>query len=271
MVLVNLGCNQQEKYVPMVQLEENYSCEQHVIDSDAYSFNVQHIFKLRVIDYTNKQFDIHELERDINREFVDTNMSFNIVEYQQQVVPSDSVTIDIYKKFDEHFKIGTITMIVVSDSVRFLKGDKEGSANGIPELDNVSLGKPIFFVKRHATYKKNIGIIAHEIGHVFGLKHLFEGYDLYDKGLNCNHGDQIPDVVTLPRLGSVSPRTCAYYAPDEYIKDYTKQEVDEAVINYMSYSPPNCLQKFSDAQIEKMRKMVEVNPLIQYAKVRRPI
>jgi hypothetical protein len=89
---------------------------------------------------------------------------------------------------------------------------------------------------------------------------------MHNKGLNCDAGDNIPDVVTLPRQGSVSPRSCSYFAPREYIENYTTEEIDKATVNYMSYSPPTCLRDFSDAQIERMRKMIEVNPLLQYAK-----
>lgn len=261
-----LSCNESDKAIPMVELEDKFSCDEYRIDNrDFYSFSVEHIFKMRIVDLTHAEYNLERLEQNINKRYEGTNISFDIRKYEEQS-PSD--TVNLREIFDKYFEIGYITMVVLSDSIVLETGNREGASNGIPELDNVSLGRPIFFVKKFTLYEPNLGVLIHELGHVFGLKHLFEGYDMTNKGLNCETGDNIPDVVTLPRQGSVSSRTCSYYAPEKYIENYTKEEIDEATINYMSYSPPKCLRRFSDAQIERQRKMIEVNPLLQYAKAK---
>jgi len=91
-------------------------------------------------------------------------------------------------------------------------------------------------------------IVAHEMGHFFGLYHTFEeqlfGKDTFDKGLCSNTGDRICD--TPPDPGTVF-EIYVNYSTCEMIglKDRHGNEYKPALENYMSYYKPCYLKEYS--------------------------
>lgn len=254
-----VSCNEKDGTVLVSRLQEMYACEEYTIDSPSYMHNIEHVMKLRVVNMSNSYINLPILEETINRKFSTTKISFDIRTYSEIPTPFVVYPRDL---FEEHFKFGFITMVVIPDGSIIDGGNRQGAADGIPSLENVSLGRPVFFVKELALKSVNMGIVAHEIGHVLGLAHTFQDYDMYNKGLNCETGDKVPDTVTMPSNSLVDTKSCTHYLPDELKDIYTEKEKQEAGVNYMSYSPPTCLSSFTEGQIQFMRKMIEVNPLL---------
>ena len=98
----------------------------------------------------------------------------------------------------------------------------------------------------------NGAVLAHELGHFFGLFHTHEtfgGFELVN-GSNCDvAGDRICDTPADPNLGRVGLNGCLYEANivdnngDFYVPDPA---------NIMSYSPARCQSKFTQGQSDLM-------------------
>ncbi len=134
------------------------------------------------------------------------------------------------------------------------KADWLGKANGI-------LSTELVVVKDYAT----TGVLSHEMGHCLNLYHTHEtkfGLELPDES-NCKTtGDLICDTPADPNLfyfrdnlincsftsGSITVNGVIYY-PD------TK--------NLMSYTNPECMQHFSNGQVERMKEAMYNSPVLQ--------
>ncbi len=105
------------------------------------------------------------------------------------------------------------------------------------------------------------GILAHEIGHYFGLLHThetFRGLEFVD-GSNCEEaGDLLCDTAADPNLSRGGMQGCNYFGSfvdpkgDLYRPNPT---------NIMSYAPNRCVQNFTDDQRARMNFFFETTDL----------
>ncbi len=107
----------------------------------------------------------------------------------------------------------------------------------------------------------NGAVLAHEIGHFFGLYHThasLHGFELVN-GSNCTEaGDMICDTPADPNLGAIGLSGCSFVANvvdsngDRYVPDPA---------NIMSYSPARCQSKFTQGQSDLMNFYLETTDL----------
>lgn len=96
------------------------------------------------------------------------------------------------------------------------------------------------------------GVLAHELGHFFGLWHthtLFNGLELVN-GSNCaTAGDLLCDTPADPNLGLTGTNGCSY---EGNFTDPNGDIYNPDPTNIMSYAPNRCLRKFSPDQNDRM-------------------
>ena len=117
------------------------------------------------------------------------------------------------------------------------------------------------FIIMQKSCSTNGAILAHELGHFFGLFHThetFRGRELVN-GSNCETaGDLLCDTRADPNLGATGLNGCTYQANfvdangDRYNPDPT---------NIMSYSPSACQRRFSPNQNDLMNFYLETTDL----------
>lgn len=251
-------------YEIKTNLSNSYACENFKLNSEQlYGLNKHHTFLVRLVRIGDDTINGNRLKENL-RQFGDQfNISFQIGVVD--IVPICGGTVSYLKTLEQYHTPGYITMVVFCDSIAFTEEKNEkiqGAALGVPTLEDPTLGKPVLCIRSSVLYTK---VLHHEIAHLFSLQHTFKDYDYNNKGLNCNSyiGDGQPDTVTPLRVGSVGAKSCKYYAPQEALKDYTDAEIENMVQNPMSYSSPQCLGVFEESQVEKLRKMIEVNSRLQ--------
>jgi hypothetical protein len=124
----------------------------------------------------------------------------------------------------------------------------EGSAAQQPEQDGVVIHYGVFGptgVTEGPLATVNQGRTAtHEIGHYLGLRHIWG-----DGG--CDVDDGFEDT---PSAAAASQQTCDYSTNScvDSPLDYP-----DMIENYMDYSDENCLNMFSEQQVEAMRFVIE--------------
>lgn len=249
-----------------VNLSDKYLCEEFKINSEQYGPNVTYDFRVKVMIMGSDSLQIDKLSNNLYQFGNQAKFTFKIVSIENRDICTDG-RISYLEMLENNYSPGFITIIIVCDDMKFDEEGKNGSridgaTLGIPTLEDPTLGRPVLFVRNSSAYGK---ILHHELGHIWNLSHSFKDYDMVEKGLTCNAyiGDGQPDTVTPLRLGSVGERSCEYYAPEGALKDYTSEEILNLVKNPMSYSPEKCMDKFTESQIQKMRKAVEVNSRLQ--------
>lgn len=256
-------CTNSKSYEERVNLSNTYACEQFEIKNEQYGVNTKHTFKVQVIVIGTDTLRLEDLEANLKDFGRQANFEFKIIKTHFDSICT-AYPISYQKMLEDNYTPGLITIMIVCDHVRFEEegdGKIDGAALGIPELDDPTKGRPILFVRSSVAYGK---ILHHELGHSVGsLSHTFKDFDVDNKGMTCFSGDKIPDTVSPLRTGSVGAKTCSYYAPEEVLKEYTEEEILNLTSNPMSYSPSSCLGEFTEAQIQKMRKGVELNPRLQ--------
>jgi len=112
----------------------------------------------------------------------------------------------------------------------------------------------------------NSGIVTHEIGHCLNLWHTHHGTNSFEAGCpelieDQNTWDVCGDFIadTNPDPGLYNRDTDHHYVNSicelttELYEPGTGNEYDPDLHNFMSYSNVNCLSRFSDGQMERMR------------------
>ena len=92
------------------------------------------------------------------------------------------------------------------------------------------------------SYPYNDGDTAiHEVGHYFGLYHTFEG--------GCSNGDQVDDT---PAQNDSDSNIFSCNEMDTCPED----EGNDPIRNYMNYTDDNCIDNFTQGQIDRMNYMI---------------
>ena len=152
--------------------------------------------------------------------------------------------------FRKHHRAGAINVFFV-DTLYSPQGKKLTGIGSFPEALRQNIDR-IVIVKSAALRPI---ILAHELGHYFGLLHTHEtakGKELVDRS-NCrNTGDLLCDTPADPNLYTTTdPSTCQYTGAHT---DANKERYTPEVGNLMSYAPERCRQTFSQGQCHRMRQ-----------------
>jgi len=123
--------------------------------------------------------------------------------------------------------------------------------------------------------------VAHELGHCLGLLHTFNCQGGNNECVDRNHtsatngGDKVCDTEADPENG-VDENTCMKTGPlfDDNSADHkgclffantcAGDEYNPPVHNIMSYYY-NCMESFTPGQAERMKQMMILSPILQYA------
>jgi hypothetical protein len=135
------------------------------------------------------------------------------------------------------------------------KSDWAGRADGV-------LSKDFVIHKDYAI----TGIVSHEMGHCLNLYHTHElqfGREL-PNGSNCQTaGDLICDTPADPNLNSHHSKLDSNCNTTQPINDNNGVTYYPDTKNYMSYTTPDCMQRFSDGQVRKMKDAMLNAPILQ--------
>lgn len=138
---------------------------------------------------------------------------------------------------------------------------------GFATLEGVSAdlpSKPIVFMRKEDC--NSISVLAHEIGHFFGLKHTFEGSGIENaNGDNSSTaGDLVTDTPADPY--NANEETSSYVNDDcEFIntdKDANGDYYDPDVSNLMSYYGNCYCLKFTEGQYRRMVSFYNTNKFL---------
>jgi hypothetical protein len=120
--------------------------------------------------------------------------------------------------------------------------------------------KTYHFKSSHNNLQNDAGIaiFAHEVGHCFGLKHIFAYTDtcedVYNETDCSSEGDHVCD--TPPTV----PITC--WMIDDICPETSDEDVDIIVSNIMNYTT-HCSYQFTDGQIDRMQWKIQNTSRIQ--------
>lgn len=260
-IFCTVGCNKKREKTLLV---DSGFCPRYNENSDfTYTNNMELIFKLEVVVLREYLIDEPLLLETINKRFKKGGLGFVLTDHVYYPVTD---TIMSYSKlFDDNYKGKSIQIIVIPDNLIFYENTSPnllGRANNIPTIKNPSLAKPQLFIRESLIYTD---ILNHELGHVFGLFHTFHGNDTYNKGQNCDTGDQIATTITPEEGSIVYMDNCEIVLPKDVEHIYTEEDKKNMVINIESYSPDVCMTEFNDEQFARMRAIINVNSRLQDA------
>lgn len=264
-ILILVGCNMHEERGEVVRLQDaQYICPDNIPDAQQYSSNAVLTTEITPIVYIHENIeldlpDFDLVENIINTKYSACNMLFTIGE--PSFITIESGIVRYSTELRNNFKPGELVMLIFPEGIKFIEegiGIIQGAADGIPTFDNPSLGTPTFFIRAERLYTD---IINHELAHVYGLLHTFQGNDTLNNGANCDTGDLIKSTNTPPSDLAIVIRTCEPIS--KMLEQFTKEEIDNFITNPLSYSPPECMDDFEMEQCQRMRKMIEKNKLLQ--------
>lgn len=117
-----------------------------------------------------------------------------------------------------------------------------------PDEDGVVIHYDVFGPRPNATgalASVNKGRTAtHEVGHFLGLRHIWGDGD-------CNEDDGLSDT---PSAAEASQQTCDFNANS--CTD-SPEDFPDMIENYMDYSDENCMNMFTNQQVDAMRFVIE--------------
>jgi Pregnancy-associated plasma protein-A len=190
-------------------------------------------FDLNPVDYKSI------VETQLNEDFSSEGVIFSVKE--EKTTYTELSIEDHEKLFKEYYEPNHIIIILCDDEFfRF---------SGI--VDNIP-GSSLAVQKSVLPDRKTL---PHEMGHVFGLKHIFEPDNLNANTLNS--GDNICDT---PPYNIMDHRTsgCSYHGKPKY----TEEDLKVIIPNYMNYSfeEDDCRKRFTPQQSLAMRWYIENFP-----------
>jgi hypothetical protein len=118
------------------------------------------------------------------------------------------------------------------------------------------------------------GILVHEIGHIFDLKHTHHAFkskrcervtrDPNDENYNANcAGDQVTDTGAMRELNNKTQfisEDCNYMANHKDCDGTPYQLGDAEIKNFMSYTLQHCRDRFTIGQSVRVREYIKNDP-----------
>ncbi len=212
--------------------------------------------------------EIQEVYQILNDAYADSNICFVMEGEGYDYIVDDAMynplptytTLTNYINL-HNLKEDAINIYVPKHLWRSNGGDTRGIAS--PSAHRVYFREDVF--------PENTGILIHEIGHVLGLAHTWNGYnsssfcetvtrDPNDSDYNANcAGDNVTDTNAMPKFAPYDNNhpidtNCNYTGTgtDCYGTPYTITQAD--VKNYMGYSRQDCRQVFTTGQKIRVRE-----------------
>lgn len=186
---------------------------------------------------------------------------------QESVLVFENLTTEViyYNSILESFnQLNNITIIVIPNDVLLdienLSGDVKGVAGDIPEYHRPEKHLTSIIMRESDV---DWNILVHEMGHIFGLHHLWGQRPGYISGNGCYSGDGAPDTPVPAQGHGVIMPGCRYKPGMKDTLNLREQKI--YIENYMGYSHPACMVEFTDDQIEIIRKIAETNWVLRLA------
>ena len=135
------------------------------------------------------------------------------------------------------------------------KSDWAGRADGVLSKDFVI----------HKDYALT-GIVSHEMGHCLNLYHTHEhkfGIELPNGNNGSTTGDLICDTPADPNLNNYQHLLQNCLFPNNSITTPNNVTYYPDSKNLMSYTTPNCMQRLSNGQVERMKDAMFNSPILQ--------
>lgn len=258
-ILLILGsCSKQKKYeklytdLPVVDSTAYTQCVVRY-KSSLYDNNLLLQFKLNIVYIKNKELSsIFEdnsekdsiIQNTLNKGYKEQGIIFNIEESSNSYT-GYSIN-DFQYDYEKYIKENYITIVIYPDEpgVNF-----NGVAAGIPHT-----------VCGIVESKISSSTIVHEVGHLLGLKHVFEKDDT--DGKNAISGDAICDTGSFNLMDN---RTfeCGYVGPAKY----SEEDLKIIIPNYLNYNYEtiDCRDKFTPIQTLSIRWHIENFPTLSSA------
>lgn len=181
----------------------------------------------------------------LNKYFKEVGFTFTIKESKTY---SDKLLIKQFVKHQEQFKDrNTINIIVYHyrEESEMVNGLVEAAPSNIMGINLNVVG---------------INTVTHEMGHIFGLPHIFEKDDT--DGKNVTSGDRICDTPAFSIMDKRYIRDCAWNGKPKY----TNEELDIIIPNLLNYNnEKECRDMFTGGQVMVMRWYIENTPVLQDA------
>lgn len=231
-----------------------HQCMKPRWSNSLFDSEVEIPFNITVHHITGEVLDILLLDTEktdsvlvetLNKYFKKVGFKFSIKESK---IYSDKLLIKEFTKHSEQFKDrNTINIIIY----HYREGNE--NLNGLVEAaPSISMGINLNVIA--------INTVAHEMGHIFGLPHIFEKDDT--DGKNVMWGDQICDTPAFSLMDIRYITDCAWKGKPKY----SNEELDVIIPNLLNYNNEReCRDMFTGGQIMVMRWYVENTPVLQDA------
>lgn len=189
-----------------------------------------------------------------NRLFEKVDMYFRMCSHPFLVQDEKLWDLDIHNSNDIHAKYGQASVINLYIPNFFFIEDGYGQKSsicGIATFPSEDLDTRLVIINGECISEPYV--LAHELGHYYGLYHTHEnslGRELVRR-INCGEaGDLMCDTDADPRLSDNNIDDCFYTGKD---KDREGNLYIPPVRNVMSYAPFNCKLEFTPEQYLRMR------------------